>query len=234
MILAAGMGTRLRPLTDSLPKCLMPLAGRPLLDWTLTWLRSCGVRECVMNLHYLPDMVMDFVGDGAQYGMMVQYSYEEELLGTAGAVKKVAGFFDGPFYMIYADNFSRWNLVELKRVCEENHAAVAMAVHWRNDVTQSGMVEMADDGRIMRLAEKPRAEDVTSHYVNAGFFYMQPEVLDYIPKDVYCDFSSDIFPIMLRAGEMIYAVKMAEPIIGIDTPDAYKEADALAKQMSEE
>ena len=114
MILAAGLGTRLRPLTNHAPKCMLPLAGRPLIDWELQWLGSFGVTECVINLHYLPDMVRAYVGDGSQYGMRVHYSYEPELLGTAGAVKKVADFFDEPFYVIYSDNFSQWDIAKLK------------------------------------------------------------------------------------------------------------------------
>ena len=119
MVLAAGMGVRLKPLTDNRPKCLMPLAGRPLIDWTLSWLKGHGITECVINLHYLPDMVKAFVGNGSQYGVEVHYSYETELLGTAGAVKKVEDFFaDGPFYVIYSDNFSQWDLGKLRDVYE--------------------------------------------------------------------------------------------------------------------
>jgi NDP-sugar pyrophosphorylase family protein len=291
MILAAGMGTRLKPLTDDKPKCLMPLAGRPLIDWTLSWLKEHGITECVINLHYLPDMVKAFVGDGSQYGMKVRYSYEQELLGTAGAVKKVEDFFtDGPFYVIYADNFSQWDLEKLRDVHEgqgerikdkgarskeedsealdvrgegqkdsktknmeseeqkakmlrltsnvshltpspRNDAFVVMAVHWREDVTQSGMIEMDEDDRIVRIVEKPKPEDVTSHFVNAGFLYMDPKVLQYIPEGVPWDFSYQVFPGMLEAGKRLYAVKMDEPIIGIDTIEAYEQAERYAQEL---
>ena len=234
MLLAAGKGTRLRPLTYDCPKCLMPLAGRPLIDWTLRWIRHAGVRECMINLHYLPDMVKEFVGDGERYGLGVHYSYEPELLGTAGAVKKVADFFDGPFYVIYSDNFCQWDLKKLKEVFrgeEERQAAGAVAVHWQEYVTQSGMVELDGDNRILRLIEKPRAEEVTSHYVSSGFFYLDPKVFDYIPENVFCDFGFHVFPAMLRAGERIYGVKMEDTIIGIDTVEAYEKANELAKKL---
>ena len=170
MVLAAGLGTRLRPLTDDTPKCLVPLAGRPLIDWTLRWLQSFGVTECMINLHYLPDNVRNFVGNGSQYGLKAYYSYEPELLGTAGAIKKVADFFDEPFYVIYSDNFSQWDIRKLKIACERNDSIAAVAVHWRADVTQSGMIELNEDGRILGFVEKPKPENVTSHYVSAGFF----------------------------------------------------------------
>jgi len=233
MVLAAGMGTRLKPLTDNRPKCLMPLAGRPLIDWSLRWLQSSGVTECVINLHYLSEMVKDFVGNGGQYGLGVHYSYEPELLGTAGAVKKVSDFFDEPFYVIYSDNFSQWDIRKLKIAYEINHSVAAVAVHWREDVTQSGMVEMDQDYRIMRLVEKPKPEEVTSHYVSAGFFYLDPNVLDYIPEDKFCDFGYHVFPEMLKVGERIYAVKMEEPIIGIDTIEAYEKANEWALGVRE-
>jgi mannose-1-phosphate guanylyltransferase len=231
MVLAAGMGVRLRPLTDNSPKCLMPLAGRPLIDWTLRWLKSVGVTACLMNLHYLPDKVRNFLGNGESYGLRVDYSYEKELLGTAGAIKKVADFFTEPFYTIYADNFSLWDLRKLKIAYELKNPVATVAVHWREDVNQSGMVELDADDWILRLVEKPKTEDVASHYVNAGFYYLNPRVLDYIPEGKFSDFGHHIFPKMLQAGEKIYAVKMEDPIIGIDTLEAYEKANAYALSL---
>ena len=232
MILAAGLGTRLRPFTEDKPKCLVPLAGRPLIDWTLRWLKSAGVKACVINLHYLADKVRDFIGSGSQYGLQIQYSYEPELLGTAGAVKKVAAFFDRPFFIIYSDNFSQWNLRNLVEAHDKKEAVATMAVHWREDVSQSGVVELDRDNRIMRLVEKPEVgSGVNSHYVNAGFYFLDPKVFDYIPDERFCDFAFDVFPKMLHAGERILAVKMEDPIIGIDTMEAYSQANALASKL---
>ena len=232
MILAAGLGTRLRPLTKDTPKCLIPLAGRPLLDWTLRWLSNSGVSECMINLHYLPNKVQDFVGNGSQYGLRIHYSYEPELLGTAGAVKKVAVFFDCPFFVIYSDNFSQWNLRNLVEVHEKNQAIATMAVHWREDVSQSGVVELDRNERILRLVEKPEARSsLNSHYVNAGFYYLNQKVLDYILDGKFCDFAFDVFPKMLHAGEKTFAVKMDDPIIGIDTIEAYYQANDFAAKI---
>ncbi len=231
MVLAAGLGTRLRPLTEDKPKCLVPLAGRPLIGWTLEWLRRAGVTECVINLHYLPEKVQQYVGDGSGYGLKVTYSYEPELLGTAGAVNKVASFFDTPFYVIYSDNFSQWDIRKLKFEYERNNSIGTVAVHWREDVTQSGMVEFDQNNRILRLVEKPKPEGVTSHYVNAGFYYLNPRVFNYIPEGKPCDFAFNVFPEMLRAREEMYAVKMEDPIIGIDTIESYNQANELASKL---
>ena len=231
MVLAAGLGTRLRPLTDDKPKCLVPLAGRPLIDWTLRWLHSCGITECIINLHYWPEKVQSFVGDGKTFEIKVHYSYEQELLGTAGAVKKVAEYFDQPFYVIYSDNFTLWDLSKLKTLHKQKKAIATMAVHWREDVTQSGMMEMDSDDRILWFIEKPKPHQVTSHYVNAGFFIMDPRLLEYIPEGQFSDFGHHILPELIRSGEKLYAVKMEDPIIGIDTPEAYARADAYALEI---
>ena len=239
MVLAAGMGTRLRPLTDECPKCMMLLAGEPLIAWQLRWLKLNGITSCVVNLHYLPDKVRNYVGDGSRYGMDVHYSYEPVLLGTAGAVKKMAGFFcDEPFYVIYSDNFSLWELKNLKHFYDTTspinnigtEVAAVIAVHWREDVTSSGMVEIAEDNQVINYMEKPKKEDVTSNYVNAGFYYLNPKIIDYIPDDRFFDFSYHVFPSMIENGEKLYAVKMDMPIIGIDTLDAYNSADELANR----
>ena len=232
MVLAAGLGTRLRPFTKDEPKCLIPLAGKPLIDWTLRWLHRSGVTECIINLHYLADKVRKFVGDGSRYGLKVDYSYESELLGTAGAVRKVADFFNRPFYVIYSDNFSQWDLKKLFQVYERNKALATMAVHWREEVSQSGVVEIDQDNRVLRLIEKPEAgQRPSSNYVNAGFYFLDPKVFDYIPEERFCDFAFDVFPKMLHAGERILAVKMEDPIIGIDTMEAYSQANALASKL---
>ncbi len=233
IVLAAGTGTRLRPLTYDTAKCLLPLAGRPLLGWTLRWLRAFGVTECIINLHHFPEKVRQFVGDGAQYDLSVHYSYESKLLGTAGAVKKVEEFLDEAFYVIYSDNFSQWDIRKLKLDYEKHGSVAAVAVHWREDVSQCGMVDLDQDNRILRFVEKPKPEKVTNHYVSAGFFYLNPRVLSYIPDGVFCDFGNHVFPAMIHAGEPIYAVKMEDLIIGIDTRESYLKANELAKKLGD-
>ena len=233
MILAAGKGTRLLPLTKNLPKCLMPLAGRPLIDWQLSWLKKHGVTECAINLHHLPEQVRAHCGDGAAFGLHVEYSFEPELLGTAGAVKKVSDFFvDAPFLVIYGDNFSQWNLQGLKTAHENNGGIATIAVHWREDVSQSGVVKMNNEGRITGFVEKPSSDVVPGHLVNAGFYYLNPDIFYYIPEGEFCDFAHHVFPTIMKSGGKVYAVKMDAPIIGIDTKEAYRRANDLAMILS--
>ena len=115
MLLAAGLGTRLRPMTETVPKCMISIAGKPLLEHNIGVLRDYGVTDLVINLHHLPQLVIDHFGDGERFGIRIKYSLEPELLGTAGGVKKVEPFFDGPFFVWYGDNLSTCRLDRLWR-----------------------------------------------------------------------------------------------------------------------
>ncbi|MDQ3919894.1 MAG: nucleotidyltransferase family protein, partial [Acidobacteriota bacterium] len=115
VVLTAGRGTRLRPLTETVPKCMVPLAGRPLLEHTVERLRGYGVTELSVNLHYLPDVVPAHFGDGSRRGVRMTYSFEDELLGTAGSVRRMAAGFDAPFFVWYGDNLSDCRLDRLWR-----------------------------------------------------------------------------------------------------------------------
>jgi NDP-sugar pyrophosphorylase family protein len=112
MILAAGEGTRLRPFTFETPKVLLPVGGRPLIEYSLSWLRSHGIREVAINLYHLGNNIIDSLGDGSRFGMEIVYSPEETLFGTAGGVKRMERFFNDTFVVVYGDNFTNFNLTD--------------------------------------------------------------------------------------------------------------------------
>lgn len=221
MILAAGLGTRLRPLTDHIPKCMIALGGRPLLAYTIAWLRQHGVEEVVINLHHLPGALTEYFGDGARWGLRITYSLEAEALGTAGGVKKVAGFFDGPFFVWYGDNLSTCRLDRLWEFHRARGGLATIALHHREDASQSGVVELDDQHRITRFVEKPKREDVFSHWVNAGIFVLQPGVVEAIPGRRPVDFGRDVFPALLAQGHPLYGYRMSadERLWWIDRPE---------------
>jgi mannose-1-phosphate guanylyltransferase len=220
MILAAGQGTRLAPLTDSLPKCMIPIGGMPVLEHTLIWLRCHGVGEAIINLHRQPDVIPAYFGDGSRWGVRITYSQENELLGTAGGVKHAAWFFDAPFLVIYGDNLSTCDLSRLARKHREHGAMAMMALHWREDPSSSGIAELNADDRIVRFAEKPRPEEAFSNWANAGIYVLNPEILELIPAGKACDFGREIFPRMLADGWALYGYRMQgdEGLWWIDTP----------------
>jgi mannose-1-phosphate guanylyltransferase len=229
MLLAAGKGTRLRPLTETVSKCMVPIAGRPLLEHNVEWLRKYGVTRLVINLHHLPEAVMSHFGDGSRYGVHIDYSIERELLGTAGAVKKVAGLFNGPFFVWYGDNLSTCRLDRLWEAHRASGGVATIALHYREDPTQSGIVELDERDRIARFLEKPRAEEVFSHWVSAGIFVLEPEVLEMIPPEGAQDFGRDIFPALLERGAKLAGYRMAEDesLWWVDTAADLRRVEAM-------
>jgi len=229
MVLAAGPGIRLRPLTDGLPKCMVPVGGKPLLEHTIAWLQTFGVTEIVINLWHLPDVIRGHFGDGTRLGVQITYSQETQLRGTAGGVKKVARLFDGPFFLWYGDNLSTCNLARLYEAHRRTGGRATLAVHRRADVLQSGIVGLDEDDRIVRFLEKPRPEEVFSPWVSTGIFVLERDVLDFIPADGVSDFGRDVFPSMLSAGERLYGYRLSrdEGFWWADTPPDYDRTRAL-------
>ncbi|MDH7475743.1 MAG: nucleotidyltransferase family protein [Anaerolineae bacterium] len=221
MILAAGRGTRLRPLTERIPKCMVPVGGKPILEHTIEWLQRYGVTDLVINLCHLPDVVMNHFGDGSRWGVQITYSLEKEPLGTAGGVRNVAWFFEGPFFVWYGDNLSTCRLDRLYAFHKTKGGVATIALHYRENPTASGIVGLDENDRITRFLEKPRPDQIFSHWVNAGIFLLEPTVLKAIPVDGAPDFGRDIFTALLAAGQRLYGYRMSanEDLWWIDTPE---------------
>jgi NDP-sugar pyrophosphorylase family protein len=222
MILAAGLGTRLRPFTDDRPKCMMLLRNKPLLEYTIEWLRDFGVTDIMVNLCYLPQVIRGYFGDGRKWDVRISYSEEERPLGTAGGIKKAAWFFNNePFFVWYGDNMSKCNVGKLYRFHRAKGGLATIALHRREDPSQSGIVGLDLNGRIVRFLEKPNPEQIFSNWVSAGIYVLEPEVLGCIPDQGSPDFGRDIFPAMLAAGKPLfgYPLSSSEGLWWIDTPE---------------
>ena len=211
ILLIAGLGTRLRPLTDTVPKCMVPVAGKPVLLHTIEWCRGFGIRDFVLNPCHLPEAVMSFFGDGRDFGVRIQYSQEASPLGTAGGVKRAARFLDSdqPFLVWYGDNLSRCDLDRLRERHRAAGALATIALHHRDDVTHSGIVGLEGDGRINRFLEKPAPDQVFSHWVNAGIYILEPPALDAIPDSGPSDFAREVFPGLLSKGAALFGYKLS-------------------------
>jgi len=237
MILAAGQGTRLRPLTDHIPKCMVSIGGKPVLEHTIEWLRRYGVTEIIINLHHLPEAIRGYFGDGQKWGVRITYSLEDRLLGTAGGVKNVAWFFDGPFFVWYGDNLSTCRLDRLWEFHRVKGGIATIALYYRDDPTPSGIVGLDEDDRIVRFQEKPQPDQVFSHWVSAGLFVLEPQVLDFIPfaslrtgaAEGFPDFGRDIFPSMLAANQPLYGYRLSgdEGLWWIDTPEDLRRMESV-------
>jgi mannose-1-phosphate guanylyltransferase len=233
LLLAAGVGTRLRPLTDQLPKCMVPVAGKPVLQWNIEFLRSQGVVDLVVNLHHYPKTVTGYFGDGKTFGVRLSYSYEPRMLGTAGALWAARRFFAAErFWLVYADNLINCSFERMERLHRTRGATLTMGLFWREDVSASGVAEFDGDGRITKFKEKPIDAEAGSHWVNAGIFLCEPRLLQFIPPGQACDFGHDVIPMMLSLGESLYGYTLGtgETLHWIDTPEDLKRTNIAILQ----
>lgn len=201
MILAAGKGTRLWPLTHRIPKALVSVGGRPLLERTVELLREHGVCDIAINLHAHADMVAEHLGDGSRFGVSLTYSFEPHLLGTAGAVKKLEQFFkDGTFYVVYGDVLTRLDLSSLLDYHRRRGAMATIALYQPEDPTSCGVVQQDENDWITSFIEKPEVRTTTDAWANAGFYVIEPGLLHQIRGDVPQDFGRDVFPRIVGNG----------------------------------
>ena len=228
MILAAGEGRRLRPLTNTLPKPMLPVAGRPLLEHIILHLRDCGVTELAINLHHLPAAVMDYFGDGRDWGVHLRYSVEEHLLGSAGGVKRLQPFFDDTFVVYYGDVFTRADLRPMIAHHRRSGAQATIGLYRVSDPWNRGVVQLDERQLIVRFVEKPPRDQVFSNLANAGIYVLEPDVLDRIPPDQVWDFGHDLFPQMLAEGIPMAGYVIQETVIDIGLPEKYEEVNRLA------
>jgi NDP-sugar pyrophosphorylase family protein len=188
---------------------MLPLAGKPLLEHLVDWLRSYGITELAMNLHYLPQVITTHFGAGDGYGVTVTYSYEPELLGTAGAAKQLAAFLDEPFVVVYGDLFTNVNLQRLIDSHTDRRrigVSITLALYRVSNPTECGLVELDNGGRVQRFVEKPPAHQVFTDLANAGILVCEPSVLEWIPPATPFDFGRDLLPRLLDAGHPVYGV----------------------------
>jgi len=224
VILAAGKGERLGELSRTTPKPMIRVHGEPILAHTIALCRAYGVTELYINTHHLPEVIRTYCGDGSRWGVKIEYSYEPVLLGTAGALRNFGSALGrDPFFVLYGDNYSRYDLQSLERIAKDRRAFAVIAFHWRDDTASSGVAEFDEDGRVLRFVEKPKPGESESRWVNAGIYYFLPGVLQEIPEG-YSDFGRDIFPALLRKGLPVYGVRERSDVSAFDTPEMLKES----------
>ena len=224
-ILAAGLGTRLRSLGLELPKVMVPVGGKPLLEHHLELFRRQGIRELIVNLHYLPEKITSYFGDGSGYGVKITYSRESELLGTAGAVKKMEReLLDETFLVFYGDNLVRVEFAPLVEFHRARQALVTVALFGSPEPWTGGVVETDSNGRVLRFVEKPDPKQVSTNLISAGIFVIEPSVLEMIPAGQFYDFGKDVFPKLLAEGRPLYATKPEAYIQDVGTPERLAKA----------
>ncbi len=234
IIMAGGSGERLRPLTCTCPKPMLPLLDRPLLYYAFDLLKKHGVTKSAVTLGYLPDPIMDEFGDGSEIGMELSYFIEKEPLGTAGGVKQANQFLNETFCVLSGDGITDIDLGEAYRFHKSNSALATMVLTRVPNPTEYGLVEIDDKGRVLSFSEKPSWGSVVSDTVNTGIYILEPEALDRVPNHSPFDFGKDLFPLLLREGEPVYGYVSDAYWCDIGDIEAYQKAheDALSGRIS--
>ena len=217
MVLAAGLGTRLRPITYSVPKPMVPVLNRPVMEHILGLLRGHGFDQVIANLHWFPETITDYFGDGSEFGIELSYSPEEALLGTAGGVRNASHFFDGDFLVISGDALTDLDLAAMRSFHESHDGVATLATRKVEDTSQFGVVITDDKGRIQGFQEKPEPSEALSDLANCGIYMFDPSIFDFFPgpggsalageddPDGFADWAMDVFPALLEAGEAFYS-----------------------------
>jgi mannose-1-phosphate guanylyltransferase/phosphomannomutase len=204
VVMAGGEGSRLRPLTSSRPKPLVPVANKPVMHHIVDLLRRHGIGEVVATLHYLADEIENYFGDGSELGVTMEYVVEDTPMGTAGAVKLAQKLLRGERFMVVSgDALTDIDVGELIAAHRRSGAIATIALQRVSNPLEFGVVVTGDDGRITRFLEKPSWGEIFSDTINTGIYVLEPEVFEYMEPGKNYDFAKDIFPFMLRDGRAL-------------------------------
>lgn len=223
VILAAGEGQRLRPLTERLPKPMLSVAGRPILEHSIRLLARHGIHEIFINTHHRPESITGYFGNGSSFGVSIKYSDERTLLGTSGALMPLRRYLTSTFLVLYGDTLTTCDLSALSARHRLKDGLAMIAVYRRENATAAGIVSIADDDRILRFVEKPKPEGVFSTWANAGIMMCEPEIFGAIPSGA-SDFGKDVIPAILEDRKSLFAYRMNETrerLWWIDSPEDY-------------
>lgn len=219
VILAAGKGKRLKQITNDTPKVMIRINGKPILEYHIKQLAQAGIVDIYINLHHLPEKIKHYFEDGHRWGVDISYSYEEKILGTAGAIKNLEKeLTQGEFLVVYGDNYLNIDYGDLMKFSKQKKGIATTAAYEKEEVKGTGILDFNENGEVLRFKEKPREDEVFSHWVNAGVYYFRKEIFNFIEPG-FSDFAFDVFPRILRNKKKLYAYKLKNKVHAIDTPE---------------
>ncbi|HVV60040.1 MAG TPA: sugar phosphate nucleotidyltransferase [Gaiellaceae bacterium] len=233
VVMAGGEGTRLRPLTSNQPKPMVPIVGKPCMEHILELLREHGFEDVVVTVAFLPQAIRSYFGSGEAMGLNIEYSVEENPLGTAGSVRLASDRIDDTCLVISGDALCDIDLSKIVEFHREKGAAVTIGLKSVDNPLEFGIVVTDEDGRIERFLEKPSWGQVFSDTINTGIYVIEPEVLRHIPADRPYDFSKELFPLLLEMGRPLYGYVCEGYWQDIGNLDQYRQAnfDALDERV---
>ena len=203
--MAGGEGTRLRPLTCNIPKSMMPIMNKPIMEYAIKLLKKHGITEIGVTLQYLPDEIINYFGNGKEFGVELRYFIEDEPLGTAGSVKNGEDFLDDTFVVLSSDALTDIDLTNAIEFHYSKKAMVTLVVKEVQIPLEYGVVVTDNKGKVTKFLEKPSWSEVFSNKVNTGIYVLEPEIFKYYEKNQKFDFSNDLFPMLISQNKPIYA-----------------------------
>lgn len=207
VIIAGGRGSRLRPLTNEIPKPMIPILDKPVMEYCIEHLKEHGITEIAVTVQYLSSKIIDYFGDGRRYGVNLTYFEERRPLGTAGSMKNAEVFLDESFVVIYGDVISNFNLTKGIQYHRSKNSLVTIFMTTVQNPLDYGIIRTNETGKVTRFLEKPARPEIFTNQINTGIYIMEPEILHYIKKGAIADFSLDLFPILLKEDCPIFGFK---------------------------
>lgn len=223
IILVGGEGTRLRPLTYSIVKSMVPVLNRPFLEHVIYRLAKHDIKDIVLAMGYKPDSIYEYFKKNMLEDVRLSYSLEVKPLGTAGAVKLASEHIHSTFFVLNGDVFTDIDYTDMLNYHQANKSKATIAVTYVDDPTKFGVVETDNNNRIREFIEKPSLDRVTTHWINAGIYILEPDILDYIPDDEFYMFERGVFPRLLHDNQRVFAYRSKAYWIDMGTPAKYKQ-----------
>ncbi|RIW31053.1 nucleotidyltransferase family protein [Bacillus salacetis] len=224
VILAGGKGTRLKPYTLSVPKPMITIMNKPILEYNIALLKASGITSIMITTCYKAEKISDYFGDGSEFGVDITYFQEDQPLGTAGGIFDSGSYLSEPFVVISGDAFTSLALSEAAAFHQEKGSLLTIVGKDIPDPWGYGVCKTDSEGRLIEFVEKPGSEGIISNIVNTGIYVIQPELLQMYPFKGFTDFSRDVFPRLLLEEEDIYVFQTKDYWRDIGTPEQYKMA----------
>jgi mannose-1-phosphate guanylyltransferase len=234
LLLAGGLGTRLRPLTENHPKPMALVGNRPWLEHLILHLKGQGVEEFVIAVKHYPEMIQSRFGNGRSIGVKIEYAVEKTFLGTAGAIKNAESLLSDRFLVVNADIVHQVVLEPLLAYHAQHDGKVTIGLIEVDDPSQYGVVEQNEVGEILRFVEKPNAADAPSRMVNAGIYVMEKEVLKWIPENREVSIERETFPLLIQRNVGVYGKRIGGYWMDMGTTERYRRLhwDLLERKLS--
>jgi len=221
VILAGGKGTRLKPLTDKLPKSLVPVNSKPILQYNIDLCKRYNIKNIIISVGHMAEQIMDHYGDGSKFGVNITYVHEKEPMGTAGPLRMIKEKLNGTFVLMNADELKDINLAKMFQAHLENGGKATIALTTVEDPSAYG-VAMMDGNKIVRFVEKPKKDEAPSKLINAGLYLLEPEIISLIPEG-YAMMEFDVFP-KLAKDSLLFGYPFSGQWFDIGTPERLQKA----------